>query len=353
MDQLNLFQDGPGIPMLEEGEGIEALNSLQTKTAAEAEQVERVAAPQPTQEQEEPQQPAQPEGAIAGTDGTVRDPGWSCEGGVARLVDTFDNLFQGDQKTYEEVKAGLAEARERTEKQNKELQEKFEKADPVGATVTDITERAVPGAVLGATESALGAAEIVGDTVKTFATLGTVAPDQHVFRDEYDWAKWNLGKDEYGAQTGVGKVAQGFIEFGAVSAATGGFGGVAGAGAKVAGATTKLGKAAAIAKVGAVEGLYGVAADMVMASKGEGNMANLIAENIPGLKDTFVTLLLTRTTTPGRQPSRLLSMVSVWVQSLALLVPTSLEPVPLSVRWPLELLRMKLPRLPSRHPKRG
>ena len=30
---------------------------------------------------------------------------------------------------------------------------------------------------------------------------------------------------------------------------------------------------------------------MVMASKGEGNMANLIAENIPGLKDTFVTAL--------------------------------------------------------------
>ena len=274
MDQLNLFQDGPGIPMLEEGEGIKALNSLQTKTAAEADQVERIAAPQPTQEQE------QPSGEIAGKGGPERTigTGGDAVGGIASAI---DGVLGTDI-------SGLLESNREAAQPEKEKLEKaaddFKKNQPEPVKV-------VSGGIRGAAESALGAAEIVGDTAKTFATLGNVAGKDNVFSNEYEWAKWNLGKDEYGAQTGVGKIAQGFVEFGSIAALTGGFGGVTGAGAKVAGASTKLGKAGQIAKVGAVEGLYGVAADMVMASKGEGNMANLIAENIPGLKDTFITAL--------------------------------------------------------------
>ena len=278
MDQLNLFQDGPGIPMLEEGEGIEALNSLETKTAAEAEQVERKAAPQTTQEQE------QSSGEVAGKGGPERTIGMGGDavGGIANAIDgvlgtDISGLLESNREAAQPRKEELEQAAE-----------DFKKNQPEAVKV-------VSGGLRGAAESALGAVEILGDTLKTaiqFATLQDVSNSKdNPFSNQYEWAKWNLGKDEYGAQTGVGKIAQGFVEFGAIAAVTGGFGGVAGAGVKVAGATTKLGKAGQIAKIGAQEGLYGVAADMVMASKGEGNMANLIAENIPGLKDTFVTAL--------------------------------------------------------------
>ena len=77
----------------------------------------------------------------------------------------------------------------------------------------------------GAAESTLEFAEIVGDVSKTLASkaniIGYDAKDDP-FSDQYNWASWNLGKDELGAQTPVGKIAQAFGEFGVVFMATGG-----------------------------------------------------------------------------------------------------------------------------------
>ena len=81
------------------------------------------------------------------------------------------------------------------------------------------------GSVSGAAESTLEFAELVGDVSKTLASkaniVGYDAKDDP-FSDQYNWASWNLGKDELGAQTPVGKIAQGFGEFGVTFMATGG-----------------------------------------------------------------------------------------------------------------------------------
>ena len=74
----------------------------------------------------------------------------------------------------------------------------------------------------------------------------------------YDWATWNLGKDEYGAQTDIGKGIQGITEFGLTMALTGGF---AGGGTTIAGNIVR-------------GGARGVAADAISAVSGEGNMSN-------------------------------------------------------------------------------
>ena len=136
------------------------------------------------------------------------------------------------------------------------------------------------GAALGTAETTMNLAEVAGDTVKTFATLGNVDDSQNVFSDKYDWATWNLGKDDFGAQTGYGKVAQGFLEFGLIGGQLGAFRNFASANT-VGGAVKLAGK----------EALTGVAADMVMAANGEGNMMNLIKENLPGLLPTFLQAL--------------------------------------------------------------
>ena len=147
-------------------------------------------------------------------------------------------------------------------------------ADEFRKNQPEVVKTAV-GAGLGAAEAIGSAAEVVGDTVKTVTGLAEETDD--VFSNKYEWAKWDLGKDEYGAQTGVGKIAQGFAEFGILMAATGGFGGAT-AGASV--LTAGLRGAAS-----------GVAADMISAMKGEGNLSNLIRDNAPEWYPTWLTAL--------------------------------------------------------------
>ena len=91
----------------------------------------------------------------------------------------------------------------------------------------------------------------------------------------YDWATWNLGKDEYGAQTGVGKAIQGITEFAGTMALTGGF---AGGGTTLAGQVVR-------------GGVRGMAADALSAVSGDGNMSNMLEESFPELKDTWLTAL--------------------------------------------------------------
>jgi hypothetical protein len=137
-----------------------------------------------------------------------------------------------------------------------------------------------------------------------FATLGNVSKRQSLqqglhqsssgqnpFSNKYEWASWDLGKAEAGAQTGAGKVAQGFLEFGILMAGTGGFSSLPAAGAKFAAAGTALGKAGVVAKAGAYGAAAGLAADMMSATRGEGNLSNLIKEHAPEWYPTWLTAL--------------------------------------------------------------
>ena len=144
----------------------------------------------------------------------------------------------------------------------------------------------VTGASLGVAESVGETAEVIGDTTKTLLGIAEVG-DNISDMKTYDWAKWNLGADELGAQTGPGKIAQGFLEFGLLFAGTGGFGGTA----KALTATSKIGRLGQAAK-GAVPGVMrGIAADMISAMGGEGNMSNMIKDNAPEWYPTWMMAL--------------------------------------------------------------
>ena len=138
----------------------------------------------------------------------------------------------------------------------------------------DELEGLIYGSMAGAAEAVGETAEVIGDTAKTlfskaFPDLYTVAEKDDVFSNKYEWAKWDLGKDQYGAQSGTGKVLQEFAEFGIIMAGTGGLAGKGLVGAAAAGA----------------------AADMITTNAGDSNMSNLIKENAPEWYPDWLTIL--------------------------------------------------------------
>ena len=162
----------------------------------------------------------------------------------------------------------------------------------VGPKLDDMSEsdRVMAGTVLGTGESLLEFGELVGDFSKTLASKANIVgydPKDDPFSNQYNWASWNLGKDELGAQTGAGKIAQGFGEFALTFYATGG--------GKAAGQlfTTGLKQAGAkgILSAAGKEALEGVAADMVLAASGEGNLSNLIQDYAPEWYPTWLSAL--------------------------------------------------------------
>ena len=240
------------------------------------------------------------DGRIAGQGGTVRDP----IGAISdTLVDVVDNLFQGDQRSREDITTQRKEATAAKREENRTRDKN------VGDLIME-PARIVGGATTGFAEGVLETAEIVGDVGNTI--VGKVFPSLYnerndPFSSKYDWVKWDLGKDDVGAHTAVGRVAQGFGEFGLTLYATGGFKSVAGLGLKlkslnqgrkglqlIKGLSLNVPNKAqwgAILKAGTQEGLYGIAADMVSASSGEGNLTNLIKDNFPELLPEWATAL--------------------------------------------------------------
>ncbi len=199
---------------------------------------------------------------------------------VGDLRDVIDNTFQGDQLSREEINEKQVKGRE---------EDQTGVIDLIGEPA-DIAA----GAGIGALEQALGAAEVLGDTIKSIPSLvglGEADGKQTPWSNQYEWAQWNLGKDEAAAQTPVGKIAQGFGEFAIIMGATGGFRSVAGVGAKWAAAGTKVQKAKVIASTAAKEGMYGMAADFIDGLGGNDNLSTLIKEHAPDWLPTWTTAL--------------------------------------------------------------
>ena len=229
---------------------------------------------------------------VAGQGGQVRDVAGAVGGVIEELSNdgtTLENrnLFQQAQDALAET-LGLRtveesqELREEGVAQGQELKERIK--DDAGFEPI----RAVQGSVLGAAESTLEFAELVGDVSKTLASKANIVgydPKDDPFSDQYNWASWSLGKDELGAQTPVGKIAQGFGEFAVVFMGTGG--GSATANLFRGGATG----AGAVARTAGREALEGVLADVVMSASGEGNLSNLIKENAPDWYPTWLEAL--------------------------------------------------------------
>jgi hypothetical protein len=242
-------------------------------------------------EEEQKEAPSGEDGGLLGSLGNAFNAlrGGEGSGGATNAIDslvgdfrdTIDNTFQGDQLSREEIN---------------EKQEKGREKDQTG--VTDIIAEPgniVAGSGVGALQQTLGAAEVLGDTIKSIPSLVGLAEEDGKntpWSNQYEWAQWNLGKDEVGAQTPVGQIAQGFGEFAVIMGATGGFKSVTGVGAKmVAAGTNKAQKAQVIASTAAKEGMYGMAADFIDGLGGNDNLSNLIKEHAPDWYPTWLTAL--------------------------------------------------------------
>jgi hypothetical protein len=210
------------------------------------------------------------------------------------LEDTIDNVFQGNQRTPEQVakdRAGQRQQNVQSFEGQKTINDLPGPLKPAAQGIKEVGST-IAGGATGAAETVLNTAEVVGDTARYFATLGRVRPNENPFNSKYEWAQWDLGRSEVGAQTGVGKVAQGFIEFGLLMAGTGGFANLPGAAAKFSQAATTLGKLKVITQAGAFGAIHGLPADLMSATRlGTGNLSNLIKENAPDWYPAWATAL--------------------------------------------------------------
>ena len=230
-------------------------------------------------------------GAITDALGSVFDPlSAGMEDITVAARDWIDDTFQGDQLTEEEIRSNRQELRDEARQQSDEFRKQTE--GTAARAVSDVLVRSVPGAALGAAETALEMGEVAGDAAKAataelikLATLGNIVMGedeggtQNPFGDNYQWANWNLGKDAIGAETTPGKVAQGILQFATIGSRLGAF--------RSFGAVKSTGLQRAATIFGR-EAATGIATDMVLSASGEGNMMNMLGEMFPAIKETFL-----------------------------------------------------------------
>jgi hypothetical protein len=201
---------------------------------------------QAAQVQQEQEQPAPATEAEAPAEEQPQE-GWMDQltgAAVGRVTDLVDNVFQGDQKTYEEIREGMREANAKREEERE--------ANPVTA-VLDETERALEGGYAGVIEQPIRFAQQIMGQEATF----------------------NLGIAEN--KTAIGEFGRSTITM---------LGLMRGAGA----AGVKVGGGASVASRLATETARGAVADFIM-EEGDGNLSNLLGEMNPDLEDTFLMAL--------------------------------------------------------------
>ena len=169
------------------------------------------------------------------------------------LRDLVDNVFQGDQRSREEIAEDRREIRVDAAEQNQEVAQQIEEAEDIGTVVAREGVRAVAGGVAGVVEQPVRFAQQILGQEATF----------------------NLGIAEN--KTAVGEFARSSITM---------LGLMRGAGA----AGVKVGGGASIASRLATETARGAVADFIM-EEGDGNLSNLLGDMAPELEDTFLTAL--------------------------------------------------------------
>ena len=156
---------------------------------------------------------------------------------------------------------------------------------------------AVVGGGADAVESVGGFAELTGDTLKTGISkiFGGYDETQDPFSEHYVHGDGNwLDIPDHLVpenKTGMGKLARGLVEFGLLTAATGGVGGAAGGGIRVGTRAAALARSAGMGAKGvrtikflhkgAVIASEGAIADLISNSSESANIANLVNEHAP------------------------------------------------------------------------
>jgi len=160
------------------------------------------------------------------------------------------------------------------------------------------TGAALAGGAAEAVESVGSFAELTGDTLKTgfnYLFGRPVDDTQNPFSDDYEAgdASWLDIPDTWVPEnkTGLGKLARGLVEFGLLTAATGGVGGATFGGARLgvrglaaaraAGVGAKGVRTIKFVQKGAKIAGEGAIADLISSSSETANIANLVEENAP------------------------------------------------------------------------
>ena len=158
--------------------------------------------------------------------------------------------------------------------------------------------KAFVGGTIDAVESVGSFAELAGDTLKTSinAMYGYgIEEDQNPFHQNYQAgdAGWLDIPDVYIPEnnSGLGKLTRGLVEFGVLTAATGGVGGYTTGAAKVGTRLAATARAAGMGRKGVralkfvhkgtVIGAEGAMADLISSSSESANIANLVNEHAP------------------------------------------------------------------------
>ena len=239
-------------------------------------------------------------------------------GVTAAATNFIDDTFRGDKETYDEILARqdkeYGARRVQFLKDDKERRIKAGIEDEEGNRLPNVYSETVGipvGAALGNLEAGFELAELGGDTVKWLLNLGNVDPTQKPFGDKYEWATWDLGRNDFGAQSGLGKFAQGLLQFAGLLKRTGGLKGLQGAKAAArkspglysqktskvlqryyASATTAQ-KFGLVTKAGFKGGIAGIPADLIttITEPEQSNLSNLIQDFVPELEDSWLTAL--------------------------------------------------------------
>lgn len=236
----------------------------------------------------------------------------------AAATNFIDDTFRGDKETYDEILARqdkeYGQRIVQSLKDTKELRIASGVIDEEGNRLPNPYSETlgVPiGAALGNLEAGFELAELGGDLTRYIFNLGNVDPTQNPFNSKYEWATWDLGRNDFGAQSGPGKFAQGLLQFASILKATGGLKGLQGVKAAArkspglytqktskvlqryyASATTAQ-KFKLTAKAGFIGGLYGIPADIIttITDPEQSNLSNLIQDFVPELEDSWLTAL--------------------------------------------------------------
>ena len=169
------------------------------------------------------------------------------------LRDLVDNVFQGDQRSREEIAEDRREIRTEAAEQNQEIAQQIDEAEDIPTVVARETTRAVVGGVAGVVEQPVRFAQQIMGQEATF----------------------NLGIAEN--KTAIGEFGRSTITM------LGLMKGAAGMGVKVGGG-------ASVASRLSTEAARGAVADFIM-EEGDGNLSNLLGDMNPELEDTFLTAL--------------------------------------------------------------
>ena len=212
--------------------------------------------------------------------------------------DDLSGLSSDDMKQATEfinrANAAQAAVQQELEAQQAREAEQAKAAEPQPNFATE-TGAALAGGAAQAVESVGSFAELTGDTLKTgFNKLFGIPLDetQNPFSSQYQAgdASWLDIPDEWVPEnkTGLGKLARGLVEFGLLTAATGGTGGLVGGAARVGTRVALAGRAAGltsrqikfVTKGAKILG-DGAAAELISNSAEDENLMNLVNEYTP------------------------------------------------------------------------